>query len=66
MGKKMKASISADGQKDISVPFGKSITINKKKDKLKLIHPKSYNFLKKLVERNWDGQLGLIKIKSSV
>ena len=50
-GPKNEASISADGQKDISVPFGKSITINKKKDKLKLIHPKSYNFFEACREK---------------
>ena len=50
-GPKNEASISADGQKDINVPFGKSITINKKKDKLKLIHPKSYNFFEACREK---------------
>ena len=50
-GPKNEASISADGQKDINVPFGKSITISKKKDKLKLIHPKSYNFFEACREK---------------
>lgn len=49
------AQIICDGRKGLEVPIGASINIIKAKNKLRLLHPKDYNYFETLrVKLNWE------------